>query len=119
MSNDKGPRYVTLHVRDLARAESFFGQLFGWKFHPGNVKDGAIVENTGVPTGLHGGADEPRAALYFAVADFVAGVEAVRAAGGSVRMLERDKSWWITQCADNQGTEFSLMGPMKRATVGA
>jgi predicted enzyme related to lactoylglutathione lyase len=111
--SDNGPCYVTMHVRDLARAQTFFGQLFGWKFRPGNTEGGAIIENNSPPTGLHGGVDEPRAALFFSVPDIHAGLATVRAYGGTVDGPREDKSWWIADCVDDQGVRFSLMGPVK------
>lgn len=99
--------YVTLPVADLAKAEKFFGSLFGWEFDDGHI------HNTNLPMGL-----DPRAGvggncsnIYFKVADIDAYLKRVEALGGKVLQQNDSKSGRNAVCRDDQRTEFSLWQP--------
>ena len=71
--------YFTLPVKNLARAKTFYGALFGWE-----IEEGGHVANTTLPLGLsqNGPAELPNA--YFRVNDIEAAAARVTQLGGRV-----------------------------------
>jgi uncharacterized protein len=100
--------YVTLEVRDSARARAFFGSVLGWQFTPGRVSDGWGVTDTVPMTGMQGGHDRDTVVPMYLVDDVAAAVERVRAAGGTATDPERRPYGVTSDCADDQGTRFYL-----------
>ena len=100
--------YVTLHVRDSARARAFYGAVLGWRVSPGPSEDGWAVEGTWPMTGIGGGHDRGVALPMYRVDDIAAAVARVRADGGTATDPERLPYGLSAQCVDDQGTRFFL-----------
>jgi len=103
--------YVTLRVRDDERAKAFFGAVLGWRFRPGRVPHGWQIEGTSPMSGMAGGADQPGAMLVYAVADIDAAVRTVRELGGQATDPQPQPYGRTSDCADDQGLQFSLWQP--------
>jgi predicted enzyme related to lactoylglutathione lyase len=103
--------YVTLEVRDSARARAFYGEVLGWRFSPGRVADGWGVDGVVPMTGMQGGHEVARVVPMYLVDDVAAAVERVRAAGGSAPDPERQPYGISAECVDDQGTRFYLFQP--------
>jgi uncharacterized protein len=99
--------YVTMEVPDSGRARAFYGAVLGWRFRPGRVSDGWQVEGTTPAIGLAGGR-EATAVPVWRAGDVAAAVARVRAAGGTATEPSREPYGLIAECADDQGTRFSL-----------
>jgi len=102
--------YFTLPVRDVARAERFFGQVLGWRL----ADDGrGHVTNIAAPPGAVTDAlpDDTGARLWFVVDDIRAAVSTVRELGGTATEPSESPSGWSSDCTDDQGTVFSLSEP--------
>jgi predicted enzyme related to lactoylglutathione lyase len=101
--------YFTLNVKDIARAQRFYGALFGWEFEGG--PKGAHVRNTKLPIGLAPGGPASLPFVYFRVQDINAAATHVAELGGTVRERTENPSGLTAVCADDQGTEFSIWQP--------
>ena len=76
--------YIEIGAGDAATVGMFFGQLFGWTFHPMGAESDGWFETGTIRAGLHGGEVAPRLDLYFQVTDLTAAIGRVRALGGQV-----------------------------------
>jgi uncharacterized protein len=103
--------YFWIPVPDAARAQAFYGGLFGWEFAPGNVPDGYQITNASPPGGLHGGGEGSAPQVCFQVDDVQAAVERVRELGGEADDPQEIPSGSYVQCRDDQGTSFFLWAP--------
>ena len=100
--------YFTLKVRDIARAKTFYGALFGWEFEDGS----SHVANTKFPLGLsEGGPIDISAYVYFRVDDLEAILPRVAALGGEVRARAKYPSGPNATVVDDQGTVICLWQP--------
>lgn len=102
--------YLTMPTTDLARAERFYGQLFGWRLEPNQEGTGLHVEGVHPPMGIST-TSGPAPRLWFVVDDVPAAVARVRAAGGTAAAVIEYESGASVDCLDDQGTEFSLTLP--------
>lgn len=100
--------YVTMEVRESARARAFYGEVLGWRFHPGRVEDGWQVEDVVPLVGMRGGVEQPVAVPFYHVDDVASAVARVRAAGGTATDPERQPYGVSSECTDDQGTRFYL-----------
>jgi uncharacterized protein len=98
--------YLTLPVKDLARARRFYAALFGWEF-----EGAGHVRNTRLPIGLssRGPAELPN--LFFKVSDLEQALTRLLELGGEVRERRSAESGPNALCADDQGTVFRLWQP--------
>jgi predicted enzyme related to lactoylglutathione lyase len=110
------PAYFELGVQDTAKAQRFYGELFGWDFKAFGT--GAQIETGGMPGGMHGGDAGARPYLFFEVEDMAAALEQVRSLGGTVydEDIEGDSEQQATTgrfvlCGDDQGSHFGLHEP--------
>jgi uncharacterized glyoxalase superfamily protein PhnB len=103
--------YVTLSTPDDERAKVFYGAVLGWRFTPGSVPRGWMIEGRTPMMGLAGGAGEGGATLCYRVADIAAGIERVRAAGGEAVEPQPRPYGLLAECRDDQGTPFQLWQP--------
>jgi uncharacterized glyoxalase superfamily protein PhnB/predicted enzyme related to lactoylglutathione lyase len=101
--------YFTLPVRDMARAQRFFGAVLGWRFD--TPEYGHVVNISAPPGGINDKNTDTGARLWFVVDDIHAAVEAVREMGGTAEDPVNYDSGWSSDCTDDQGTEFSLSVP--------
>jgi predicted enzyme related to lactoylglutathione lyase len=86
--------YYAIHAPDLARARTFYGSVFGWRF-----TDDHHIEGSSPAGGLAEG--EPRIDLYFAVPDAAAAVAKLRELGGEAPEPARSTSG--TSCVAEGG----------------
>lgn len=100
--------YLTLGVRDSARARAFYAAVLGLSFSPGTIDDGWGADGTSPMLGLHGGDAEASAVAMYRVDDIHAAVERVRRAGGEAPEPELRPYGWSARCRDDQGFEFYL-----------
>jgi predicted enzyme related to lactoylglutathione lyase len=107
-AQDGGLAYVTFEVVDSRRARDFYGAVLGWQFVPGRVTDGWQVMGTTPMAGLSGGHAEATAVPVWRVADLRAAVGRVREAGGTATEPQQEPYGLMADCADDQGTRFSL-----------
>jgi uncharacterized glyoxalase superfamily protein PhnB len=103
--------YFTLLVPDVARAERFYGALFGWRPVPGSLAEGRHIENVTPPGGLMGGQERADVTLYFRVDDIQAAAARVRELGGEVLEINDYPSGGNAVCRDDQGLQFELFEP--------
>ncbi len=101
--------YFTLKVMDVARAQRFYGSVFGWEFESG--PNGAHVKNTKLPVGLAPGGPVSLPFVYFQVQDIDAVMAHVSELGGTARERTQSPSGLSAICNDDQGTEFSIWQP--------
>jgi uncharacterized glyoxalase superfamily protein PhnB len=101
--------YLTLQVRDGARARDFYQAVLGWSFTPGRVADGWEAQGQNPMIGLHGGDHEHTGVVpMYAVDDIEGAVAAVVTAGGQAGAVERQSYGLSALCRDDQGLQFWL-----------
>ncbi|WP_448625762.1 VOC family protein [Geodermatophilus sp. URMC 64] len=100
--------YLTLQVRDGARARDFYEAVLGWSAVPGRVPDGWQVEGPVPMVGIGGGSDEPGMVPMYAVDDLEVAVAAVRTAGGLAGEIQQQPYGPTVLCRDDQGLPFYL-----------
>jgi predicted enzyme related to lactoylglutathione lyase len=100
--------YISLEVADSSRTRAFYGAVLGWQVTPGRVEDGWQVDDVRPGTGISGGHASATAVPLYLVDDIEGAVERVRAAGGTASDPERQPYGVTSDCADDQGTRFSL-----------
>jgi predicted enzyme related to lactoylglutathione lyase len=108
-------RLVHFEIRagDMARAQTFFGSLFGWKFNTwGGEVPYSLIDPGGEPAGgmYETDRDERGVLVYFDVDDVDGTLTRVRELGGSV-LQERmavPGVGWMARCRDTEGNEFSI-----------
>lgn len=101
--------YVTLPIKDLARARAFYGALFGWEFEDSG--GAAHIRNTKFPLGISLDGPADMSFVYFRVTDMAYATRRVSELGGTVREEKDYPSGLSAICADDQGTVFSLWQP--------
>ncbi len=108
MPNEVG--YLTLPVKDIARAQRFYGALFGWEFQTG-PSGGAHVTNTTLPIGLAANGPVKAPFVYFRVEDFDAAEKRIVELGGAVSGITKSPAGIMAECTDDQETVFSIWQP--------
>jgi len=103
--------YFTLPVRDMAKAQAFFGAVLGWQFD--DPQRGHVVNISAPPGGIRevGPEASTRPELWFVVDDIHSAVAMVRRLGGTADDPVNDDSGWSADCVDDQGTTFNLSVP--------
>jgi predicted enzyme related to lactoylglutathione lyase len=112
-TSDDDPRpgdtvYLTLQVRDGARARDFYEAVVGWSMTPGRVADGWEARGQTPMIGIGGGSEDPGAVPMYAVDDIEVAVAAVRTAGGTAGEIEQQSYGQSALCRDDQGLPFYL-----------
>jgi predicted enzyme related to lactoylglutathione lyase len=116
--------YMSLLVRDLARATAFYPVVLGWQLTSVETGGARLVEGLSIPHGVAsleatrgyvgqlgpsvGPPPAPTAFLTFVVDDIRAAVERVRAAGGHSSAIEERPYGSLAMCTDDQGMLFAL-----------
>jgi predicted enzyme related to lactoylglutathione lyase len=103
--------YASLWVRDVERAEAFFGTVLGWTFTPGSGGNGRQVAGISPHHGLWGGHDRSTLFLCYMVDDVDEAIERVRAAGGSAEAPTEAPYGRVANCVDDQGVAFAAFRP--------
>jgi uncharacterized glyoxalase superfamily protein PhnB len=98
--------YVSLQVRDPARAAAFFGSVLGWRLDPGGQVEGSAPHH-----GVRGPAGHPTLFVCLTVDDVARGAERVRAAGGQAGEPGTREYGTVADCSDDQGMPFALWQP--------
>ena len=98
--------YFTLQVKDIRRAQKFYGALFGWEFD--ESPKGAHVRNTKLPIGLDPGGPANISFAYFRVQDIDDATKQIAELGGTVHERTESPAGIMAVCADDQDTLFSL-----------
>jgi predicted enzyme related to lactoylglutathione lyase len=101
--------YLTLHVRDGARAVRLFEGLLGWHFDEARPNGYRHVPNSSPPVGVYGGEDqETRVTWYVRVGDADRLTAEVAGLDGSVVSVSDSPSGRTATCIDDQGMPFYL-----------
>ena len=100
--------YITMEVRDSAKARAFYGSVLGWRFTPGHVDDGWAPDDVAPMTGMHGGHTLATVVPMYRVDDIRTAVAEVRARGGRATDPEQQAYGMSAECVDDQGTHFYL-----------
>src|SRR5262249_45139582 len=101
--------YVALQVKDVKRAERFYGALFGWEFD--SSPKGTHVRNTRLPIGLDPTGPVDASFVYFRVEDIELAVRQIAELGGAIRHRMESPAGLMAVCVDDQDTGFSLWQP--------
>ncbi len=104
-----GLGYVSLRVKDIGRAERFYGALFQWEFD--SSPKGAHVRNTKLPIGLDPTGPVDASFVYFRVQDVDAAARQIAELGGAIRQRMESPAGLMAVCVDDQDTVFSLWQP--------
>ena len=113
------PYWIDLGVPDVQAAARFYGGVFGWEHEPMGEDSGGygFFRKDGEIVGAVGKLDEEGAEagwmLYFHVPDASAATEAVRGAGGIVRLAPTgiEGAGRFAQFTDPQGGQFAVFQP--------
>jgi predicted enzyme related to lactoylglutathione lyase len=101
--------YLVFEFPDAARAQAFYGSVLGLRFKPGRGPDSWNVPDVVPMSGLSGGAQRATVVPIFRVDDIqAAGVERVRAAGGTASEPQHAGYGIRAECAADQGVRFLL-----------
>ncbi|MHC0432129.1 VOC family protein [Streptomyces sp. O3] len=111
--------WIDVGTPDIEGANTFYGELFGWRFQPGSPEFGGYgtyaldgqAAAGGMP--LTGDMGAPGWGVYFQSPDADATAEAVRQAGGTVIAPPMDVAdlGRMTVCADPAGAGFGIWQP--------
>lgn len=102
--------FFEIGVPDSARAQAFYGRLFGWEFPPTGERSQVWIKTPTIKAGLHDQDAEARIAMFFSVDDLDAAVHEVRAMGGTADDPGPAEPGFgrFASCVDNQGVSFGL-----------
>jgi predicted enzyme related to lactoylglutathione lyase len=105
------PTHFELGVADVGQAETFYGQLLGWRFH--ELGNGAWIDTGGVRGGLHPDDPTPGIVVYFEVSDLEAALRQVTELGGTPGEASPPQPGFgsFAECQDDQGARFGLHQP--------
>jgi hypothetical protein len=104
--------YFTIPTRELDRAKTFYGSLFGWTFDAAaSGPQYAHIAETSPGGGLNSADAGTRAQIWFRIDDIASAVARVRELGGSAEEPSNSASGLSAACKDDQGTEFNLWQP--------
>jgi predicted enzyme related to lactoylglutathione lyase len=109
--------WFEVHTPDAARAEGFYGRLFGWKFEPD--ESGYVVINLGENAAIGGGiapirdGGRPMAVFDVQVDDVPAACKRAEELGGSVLVPPQtvDNGLAFAYLADVDGNAFGVWKP--------
>lgn len=105
--------HVEIPTRDLKRAKTFYGKVFGWTFQDYG-KNYAMISNSGSGIGAFTKVKKvptkPAAQVYIGVADIDAKLKEIKQARGKVKSpkTEVPGMGWYASFADNQGAVLFL-----------
>lgn len=113
--------WFELGVGDVAKAQSFYSSLFGWRFEAFGEQGGMTITTPTVGGGVHSGDEGASPYVFFRVDDLAAAEERVRELGGSVERIagESENSEAAARygrfvlCKDDQGSSFGLHEPAR------
>ena len=103
--------WFELPADDMARAQRFYSDLFGWRFErfDGPFEYHLASEAGGAIYPSHG---EKGPVVYFGVEDIEREIDRVRELGGSAgKKQELASIGFFAHCTDTEGNPFSLFQP--------
>lgn len=100
--------YLTMGVRDVAKARAFYGPLLGWTFYPGDPSPRSSVRGVRPEMGIGEGDRELGVVLAYRVDDIAAAVAEIRARGGTATDPVQRPYAMEADCVDDQGIPFYL-----------
>jgi predicted enzyme related to lactoylglutathione lyase len=102
------PAYVVFELPDGAKGRAFYEAVLGVRIEPGRMPDSWNLPDIAPMSGISGGAAHAAVVPMFRVDDIQAGVEQVRAAGGTASEPRHEGYGIRAECADDQGLRFYL-----------
>lgn len=107
-----GIGYFTLPTRDLARAKTFYGTLFGWTYEEAfSGETYAHIAETSPGGGINASDQSTTPKVWFRIDDIQSAVARIRELGGTAEEPSQSASGLSAACKDDQGTEFNLWQP--------
>jgi predicted enzyme related to lactoylglutathione lyase len=109
--------HVELHTKDIAKAKSFYGQLFGWKLEDMPMPGGGAYTLIGVGEGTGGGMMNdveskapPHWLAYVGVDDIKAATEKAKKLGATIvqDVLQVGDFGWMSVIRDPTGAHLAL-----------
>jgi uncharacterized protein len=100
--------YVSFAFPDGDRARRFYSSVLGVQFAPGRSPGGWNLPEAAPMSGFVGGESRASVVPMFRVDDIRAGVERVRAAGGTAGEPMHEGYGIRAECSDDQGVRFHL-----------
>lgn len=115
------PCWIDLTTSDVARAQDFYGTVFGWTFESAGPEYGGYVNAAkgghsvaGIMANRSGAEAPDRWVTYFHTADIQTTLAAVTGAGGSVCMaMEVPAKGYMGLATDPAGATFGLWQPLQ------
>jgi predicted enzyme related to lactoylglutathione lyase len=101
--------FIEIGSGDAGKARAFFGQLFGWDFHPlGNGQEGWF-QAPSIIIGMHGNDPDPGVFAFFNVPDLEVAIAKVKELGGEAGdPVDEPGFGRFSFCKDPQGMRFGL-----------
>lgn len=110
--------HLELNTKDLAKAKSFYGEMFGWKFQDMDMGEAGMYSTFKPDSGPGGGMmaipDAPRRWLvYVGVQDIHAATEQARSLGATITIDSQEipHVGWFTVLDDPSGCALALFEP--------
>lgn len=103
--------YFSMPVADPARAEAFFGAVFGWEFDRPGAAGGRHIANSRPDGGLDPSMPGHDPSLFFRVDDLDAAMARVVDLGGTAEFVGEGPEGRHAMCTDDQGFAFGLSQP--------
>jgi predicted enzyme related to lactoylglutathione lyase len=116
MANANPVGWVEIMGKDAARAQKFYGDLFGWKVDAANPMNYGMVQGDDYPVGvgIAGSMDgKPLVTAYVTVDDLQATLDKAKSLGGEIVMPPMDvpEGPKIAQFKDPDGNVIGIMIP--------
>ncbi|MEE8602333.1 VOC family protein [Euzebya tangerina] len=100
--------YFEIPAADAEQAKTFYADLFGWTFSPGNAPGYAMIDGGGTQAGLAGADASTSPRLFFTVEDMDAARARVTHLGGTAAEPIAIPAGRFARCTDDQGVTFTL-----------
>lgn len=101
--------HIEFGAGDAAKIRAFFGQLFGWDFHPMGEGSEGWFQTPLMKAGLHGNDPTPGIFVFFSVPDLEKAIAKVRELGGEAGEPTEEPGFGrFSFCRDPQGIHFGL-----------
>ncbi len=109
--------YVSFQVRDVERAEAFYGAVLGWTFAPAERPQARRVVDAMPTMSLWGGQERSDHVVCWRVDDVASAAGRVRALGGTATEPVEMSYGTTSDCTDDQGMSFYLWQPKPEDAV--
>lgn len=105
--------YFELPAKDAEATQRFWGSLFGWTFHEGNVPGYSMIDGSAPLAGSPHGDPSPHPRVFFGVDDVTTETRRVRELGGTTEEPVTIPAGTFARCTDDQGVQFTLFEPAR------